>query len=383
MPKQLKSLTTRKSRFPYWFELTVWLLYVCMYKYSFYVDWAGIPNPARDNFPDPQLCLYAIAMTLYVIPFYRYLAPWLLSRKRYGWFVLSIILYFGVGCKWSNLVVSFTFKELVQQPDLHHFFAQNFAIAKSVLFMLFGWNSNILFTDIIAFLSITFVRFAFDNERKKYLLEKDNLVLQLESLKAQLHPHFLFNTLNNIYGMSLTGNKETPAFILRLSDMMRFILYDCQQHTVPLEKDIAFLENYLEMEKKRYPSANIQFSVEGNPDHQSIAPLLFIQFVENSFKHGAHRFNDTGFIHGSLNVVDKKLVFMIKNDVFASSPTPPLKERRGKPSTSTFDGQNGFYYGGVGIENVRKRLQLYYPEKYTLAINRNKDVFEVILTIQL
>ena len=380
MIKLLKLPRTHKNSFPYWFELSVWLVYVCMYKYSYYVDWANIPNPDYNNdLPHPQLCLYAIAMTLYVIPFYRYIGPWLLKRKRYGWFVLTIILYFGVVSKWSNLAVSFSFKELVQQSDLHHYFARNFAYAKSVLFLLFGWNTNILLTDIIAFLSITFVRYAFENERKKYLVEKDNLVLQLESLKAQLHPHFLFNTLNNIYGMSLTGNKETPAFILRLSDMMRFILYDCQQNTVPLEKDIAFLENYLEMEKKRYPSADIQFSVEGNPDGLSIAPLLFIQFVENSFKHGAHRFNDTGFIHGSLRVVEKKLVFTIRNDVFATSPpTSPLMEggRKHSPLSETL-------YGGVGIENVRKRLQLYYPEKHTLAINRNNDTFEVVLTINL
>jgi CheY-like chemotaxis protein len=221
-----------------WFELFVWLIYVCLYKYSYYVDWADVPSPVHSSdFPHSQLCLYAIAMTLYVIPFYRYIGPWLLKRKRYGWFVV-ILLYFGVVSKWSAAAVAFSFRELVQDPGLHHFFVRNFAYSKMVLPTLFGWNSNILFTDIIAFLSITFVRYAFENERTKYLVEKDNLVLQLESLKAQLHPHFLFNTLNNIYGMSLTGNKETPAFILRLSDMMRFILYDCQQNTVPLEKEI-------------------------------------------------------------------------------------------------------------------------------------------------
>jgi LytS/YehU family sensor histidine kinase len=103
--------------------------------------------------------------------------------------------------------------------------------------------------------------------------------------------------------------------------------------------------------------------------------LLFIQFVENSFKHGAHRFNDTGFIYGSLRVVEKKLVFTIKNDVFASLPSSPLIPLR--------EGDKNSPYGGVGIDNVRKRLQLYYPEKHTLAINRNNDTFEVVLTINL
>jgi LytS/YehU family sensor histidine kinase len=340
-----------------------------MYKYSYYVDWAHIPTDGPGVFPQPQLCLYAICMTLYVIPFYRYIAPWLLNKRRYGWFVVALIVYFGFVSKLSSLIVAASFRELVSEPAFHQFYAWQFALYKQQAVL--GWNIDILFTDIIAFLSITFLRAAFEQERKKHLLEKDNLVLQLESLKAQLHPHFLFNTLNNIYGMSLTGNKETPAFILRLSDMMRYILYDCQQHTVPLEKDIAFLENYLEMEKKRYPLADIQFTVEGNAANLRMAPLLFIQFVENSFKHGAHRFNDTGFIHGGLTVENSRLIFRISNDVFLV------------PTQFAGEGNKNNLYGGVGIENVRKRLQLYYPGKHTLSLNKNASIFEVTLTIDL
>lgn len=368
------------STFPFFYEVSVWLICICIFKYSYLLDFAHLPNPGYSDFPHPELILFAIGLTLYVVPFYRWIVPALLRKKKNGWLPVAILLYFGIVCKVSNWLVSLVFYKLTTQPDLKVFYGGCLKLTTRLLRMPFGWAPNNVFIDIIAFLSVGFIWYAFENERKKHLLEKDNLVLQLESLKAQLHPHFLFNTLNNIYGMSLTGNKETPTFILRLSDMMRYILYDCQQNQVALEKDIAFLENYLEMEKRRYPAADIEFTVGGDAAGKHIAPLLFIQFLENSFKHGAHRLNDTGFIHGSLTVAVNSLTFELRNDVFAaSSPAPPamaeqalLKEGGGKQ-----------LYGGVGINNVRKRLALYYPDKHTLTINANKNIFEVKLIISL
>ncbi|NII25101.1 histidine kinase [Pseudoflavitalea sp. X16] len=372
MLKRLQLQKGQVLQFPFIYELSVWLICVCIFKYSYLLDMARLPNPQYDNFPHPELILFAIGLTVYVIPFYHWIVPGLLQQKRNGWLPVAIILYFGIVCKISNWLVSLVFYKLVSQPELKAFYGSCFELATRLLRRPFGWAPNTLFADIIAFLSVSFIWYAYENERKKHLLEKDNLVLQLESLKAQLHPHFLFNTLNNIYGMSLTGNKETPAFILRLSDMMRFILYDCQQNQVALEKDIAFLENYLEMEKRRYPAADIEFTVQGDAGSQQIAPLLFIQFLENSFKHGAHRLNDTGFIHGSLTVEAGSLTFELRNDVFAPSPAPLLKGRGEEPR-----------YGGVGISNVRKRLALYYPGKHTLAINAGNNIFEVKLTLSL
>jgi sensor histidine kinase YesM len=360
----------KKSRFPYIYELLLWLIYVCLYKYSYYVEAAPIPHGLHLNFPYPQLILYAIAMTLYTIPFYRWLAPMLLRKRKYGWFGLATLLYFGLGAKWAGWLVSFIFHALSTDPVLVKYYEYQYLNLAYRSQGIALWDLNLLVTDLIAFLSLTFTWYAFENERKKHLLEKDNLVLQLESLKAQLHPHFLFNTLNNIYGMSLIGDKQTPDFILRLSDMMRFILYDCQQNKVALEKDIAFLDNYLEMEKRRYPAADIQFTVTGDATGKQIAPLLFIQFLENSFKHGAHRLNDTGFIHGSLTVHSNSLTFELRNDVFAV-PTPANMPAAQKQ------------YGGVGINNVRQRLALYYPGKHTLTIHSDNTIFEVRLTLSL
>lgn len=371
----------KKSWFPLVFEILIWITYVCLFKYSYFLEAANLPNPGFDNFPYPELSVYALAMTMYIIPFYRWIMPRLLLQKKYGWLFLVLLVYFWTGLKISNYLVTGLFNMLHDPSPLAGFYTKQHSMAAARLFTLFGWSPNTPLPDLVVFMSVGFVRYAFQNEQKKRLLERDNLILQLESLKAQLHPHFLFNTLNSIYGMSLTGHPDTSDYILRLSDMMRFILYDCQQNSVPLEKDLEFLQNYIDMEKKRYPDAGIQFSISGDAAGKHIAPLLFIPFVENSFKHGAHRIKDKGFIDGSLQVHERQIVFHLKNDFFPSAagvllPASGFGGQKAKEATAV-------QYGGVGIENVKKRLLLYYPGRHTLQIHRDNNTFEIELTINL
>lgn len=356
------------------YELLVWLIYVCIYKYDLFARSAYLPR-LYVNFPFPQLILYSLATTLYVLPFYRLIAPWFLRRRRYVLLFVTTLVYFIVFSKYLNWGVSYLFLHFNTDPAMTRFYRMEFwwynITARSR-----GTRIPEMLIDMLVFYSVLFLRWATENERKKYALEKDNLMLQLETLKAQLHPHFLFNTLNSIYGMSLTGAKETPAFILRLSDMMRYVLYECKGNQVPLEKDIHFLSNYLEMEKKRYPQADIQFDIDG-PFDGTVAPLLLIPFVENSFKHGAHRVVDSAFIRGEVRVsgavgADEagmgrgtELIFHLRNSVLPVTP------------------QQKTPYGGVGIENVRKRLALYYPGRFDLQINTDDAIYSVDLKIQL
>lgn len=392
--KHMNTITTtnQRSRFPLVFELMVWLIYVCLYKYSYFLDQGHLPNPNFDSFPWPQLIFYAVAMTLYTIPFYRIIAPKLLVAKKYVLLILSIIIYFWIVLKLNNWLVTWIFKSLYQGGELSIYFLEQHNIASVKLRYLFGWDPNTLLTDLLAFMSVAFMRYAFENEKKKFLLEKDNLTLQLESLKAQLHPHFLFNTLNSIYAMSLTGSKDAPAYILRLSEMMRYILYDCQHQFVPLEKDLAFIQHYVAMEKARYPEADINFSIKGQPDGQQIVPLLFIQFIENSFKHGAHRVTDNGYIHGSFELHDDRLHFHIVNDILDAKMQHAsiLHRTADEPESATssdFSVGNGksinTQYGGIGIQNVQKRLELIYPNRHKMNIVKGKDEYEVTIDILL
>jgi hypothetical protein len=355
-------LQDEKGNFPLIYEGMVWVLYTALYKYSYYLGTARMSR-TYENFPHIQLMLYALAMTLYVIPFYRWLVPALLNRKKYGWLGLLIIAWFLVVPKLSNVCVSYFFMHVNDPGEYKAFYSAQFLWHSAQAVHIRGWDFQVLLTDLIAFISIAFIRFAFANEQKKRLLEKDNFLLQLEALNAQLNPHFLFNTLNSIYGMSLVGNKDTPEYVLRLADMMRYTIYDCRQGPVELEKDIEFTANYVAIEKKRYPLSAISFAVSNKSQGTFIAPLLLIPFVENSFKHGAHRLHDKGFIHASLDIDAERLHFVVENDIL---------------EIKTHDARSG----GIGIENVKKRLQLYYPGRHELKIHNTGATFKIDLTIQ-
>ena len=354
-----------KAKFPYIYEAIIWLMYVVIYKYDYYVDNLHFADTPRGYFPFQTFILFAIATSLYMVPYYRWLAPMLIRRKKYWLFALMAIVYFGYISKVNYMIWFHLFGWLNQDARLAPYFDWQMMMSiERLKHLLAGWDLRILATDFVTFTSIFFMRYAYEAEEKKHLLETDNLVLQLNSLKAQLHPHFLFNTLNSLYGMSLVQSPETPAFILRLSDMLRFVLYDCQQHKVLLSKDVEFLQNYIEMEKKRYPDADISFLANVPGEDKKVAPLLLINFIENSFKHGAHRIRENGFVRGTLHLENNTLVFILENDVLAS--TPVLHP-----------------YGGIGIENVKKRLALYYPGQHDLQIENNGQLFRVNLRIQL
>ncbi|MBK5286245.1 MAG: histidine kinase, partial [Bacteroidia bacterium] len=196
-------------------------------------------------------------------------------------------------------------------------------------------------------------------------LQKDNLQLELNALKAQVNPHFLFNTLNNIYSLALRKSEKTPEMILKLSDMMRYLLYECNVAQVPLQKEINFINNYIELEKIRHDkNVKIDFSLTGNLDDSEIAPLLLIPFVENSFKHGVNALVGKGWVDIRLNIMNKKLSLVVVNS---------------KPENNNGTGKEK----GIGLENVKKRLELLYPGKYTLSIEPQEEKFLVNLSVDI
>jgi sensor histidine kinase YesM len=217
---------------------------------------------------------------------------------------------------------------------------------------------KILF-DIIKFYSKSF-----RSERKAVALEVEKLNLEKDFLKAQLNPHFLFNTLNNLYGLSLRKDDQTPEVITQLSEMMRYTLYESNADLVPLEKELQYLQNYVRLEKMRYEQdANIVCEIDDAQVHgHMIAPLLTFTFVENAFKYGLKR-RTGGFIQLAIAVKDKCFYFSASND------KAEAKENNG--------------FGGIGIDNARKRLQLLYPSRHTLSITDTGTTFCVELTIKL
>ncbi|PJJ53284.1 sensor histidine kinase [Hymenobacter chitinivorans] len=345
----------RPSRFPLVFEILMWAVYVGLYKYSAYVERLPPHPPLRLNFPFPHLCAFAGLSTLYVLPYYRWLMPRLLHRRQHLLLLGSTLVYFWLVSAWSFQLTGLLFKALAQLGGL------------SSLATLPGWwDLSLTVTDLIAFSCVAFVRVAFENEYRRRRLEKDHLALQLEQLKTQLQPHFLFNTLNSIYGLSLVGSPETPRFILLLSELMRYVLYDSGKDYIGLPEEVTFLENYFEMEQRKYPGASIRFATHALPEGLQMPPLLLLPLVENSFKHGRHHFSDAATVQATLTARPGQLHFVIENDML---PTPPPASPRRS--------------GGIGLVNIRQRLNLYYPGAHELHLTEHEGRYRAELTLTL
>lgn len=201
-------------------------------------------------------------------------------------------------------------------------------------------------------------------KQKEFLLaEKEKTTAQLQLLKAQIHPHFLFNTLNNIYSFSMMGSAKTPGMIARLSSLLSYVLYDCKNNEVLLTKEIEVMKNYIDLEKERYGNKlEISTNIEGDVEGRFIAPLLLLPFIENAFKHGTSEQLEKPWLSIDLSVKQSLLHFKIvnsKNEITTARPR------------------------GIGIENVQKRLSYLYKGKYELKLNDEGNFFVVSLTLEL
>ncbi|SHJ43058.1 Histidine kinase [Hymenobacter daecheongensis DSM 21074] len=344
----------RPSRFPLAFELLMWGMYVGLYKYAWYIEKVPGRPPGTSDFPYPHLIAFAGLATLYVLPYYRWLLPLLLRQRRYFMLLSFTLLYFWQGSRFGFHLSRQLFEHLAQ---LGGPWAALAALPA-------WWNLELPVVDLVSFSCVAFVRLAFDHETRRRHLEKANLALQLEQLKSQLQPHFLFNTLNSIYGLSLTGSPDTPRFILLLSELMRYVLYDSGKEYIALPEEVVFLENYFEMEQLKYPTARVRFSTTGTYDQLRVPPLLLLPLVENSFKHGRHHHSDQGQVEATLISAAHRLQFTIENDMLPEAPAAAPKRS-----------------GGIGLVNIRQRLNMYYPDAHELLLTTVNGRFRAQLTL--
>jgi two-component system, LytTR family, sensor kinase len=207
-----------------------------------------------------------------------------------------------------------------------------------------------------------------NQEKDQIELEKKNIETELRFLKTQINPHFLFNTLNSLYSLTLKKSDTAPDVVLMLSEMMRYMLYECNDALVPLEKEVNYIDNYLNLERLRVSKkVNITFEQQGKIHTQTIAPLLFIPFIENAFKHGISHAISEAYIRILLKIEDDNIYFEVENSKSEKLPfaTTALKS------------------GGIGLINVKRRLDLLYAEKNELMIENNAAHYKIILRLQL
>lgn len=202
-------------------------------------------------------------------------------------------------------------------------------------------------------------------------LQKNNLNLELSFLKSQINPHFLFNTLNAIYTKTVDVDDQAADLVLKLSDLMRYSLYESSKESVVLSSEINYIENYLDLERARFSDkVTIGYQLTGNPEEYLIAPLLLVSFVENAFKHGTAKSKYASYVNLSIVLDQTTLYFKIKNNIPQHVRQSPRKNREEK-------------IGGFGLSNTTKRLQLLYPDKHKLSVQQTESEFSVELELDL
>lgn len=211
--------------------------------------------------------------------------------------------------------------------------------------------------------TIKLVRQWYEARERQQELEKEKLLVELQLLKSQLHPHFLFNTLNSLYAFCMEKSDNAPRIVLQLSSLLRYILYECNTPLIPLDTEIGIIKNYLQLESMRFGErldCSLQFT--GDWKDKTIAPLLLLPFVENAIKHGTSQRPENSWLSLNLHVEKDTLRFQLIN---------------------SWDGQEGVSgsAGGVGLGNVKKRLELLYPNTHQLKCLADEDTWQVNLNI--
>lgn len=294
--------------------------------------------------------------TLFFTVFITYLVLYILNRffttKQY----LKLSIGFLIVC-----TIYISFRYLLEEVVFLHWFGYHNYSEESRYFPYYITDNiyNVItFSFNAVFLKM--IEDFFANEKEKTALLTEKLNAENAFLKNQLNPHFLFNTLNNIYSLALNQSPKTPEAVMKLSELMRYMLYESNLEKVSLETELTYLKNFIELQKIRYSGQTyVDFEVIGDVSSQQIAPLMLIPFVENAFKHG--NVQDANHpLSIQLLVNQNNLNFIVKNQLA---------------------NQNKDKYGGIGLENIKKRLNLIYPKNYHLEIQNDADSYSSELNL--
>lgn len=287
--------------------------------------------------------------------------PKLLLKERYVWSILAVILLCAATAALSVLITMF-----IVGP-MNNFYLNNIKcyLPLNIPFVtgfMAGLRGGITIGGLAA--AIKLMKYWYVEGQKNLELQKENIESQLQVLKAQLHPHFLFNTLNNIYSKTQKVAPAASDMLFGLSDILRYMLYDCNKPLTPLSLELKMMNEYIALEKIRYGNRlDLHVDLPPNTDGYLVAPLIILPFIENCFKHGTSNMLDQPWISLAITIDGRHMTMKLLN-------SKPREDR-----------QQGSH--GIGIENVKKRLELLYPGKHELTITAEEEVFIVILKLQL
>ncbi|HVU95385.1 MAG TPA: histidine kinase [Puia sp.] len=307
------------------------------------VDWPSTMRATLTELGCEMLLSYGIAYGLF---------PLFFERRNYWRFAAGSL---------ALLTVAF----LITYPE-----QMNFHFPRHAAGVAYFWNALMQFVRTGFVTWLLFIAWRLNKQyfrriRERIALSKEKADIEFQLLKAQVHPHFLFNTLNNIYSFALDGSPRAEELLAKLISIMNYMIYDCQAHRMPLHRELHLLEDYIGLEKARYGNRlDLQVNIQEDSRQRRIAPLLMIPFVENCFKHGASQVLEHPWVRLQIRTAGDQLDFRLTNNR--------------PPETAALNGK-----GGIGLKNIRQRLDLLYPDRYRLEIDSADGVFSVRLIVPL
>jgi sensor histidine kinase YesM len=330
--------------------------------YSFVVDMAAgqyLPRLAFSLVNSagfmPSHIFLAYSLMYFVIPKYLLKEKYIISA------VMTVLIFFLTGVISATMAVYFL-PRVRAAIGLSYIHSMERYFSMS---LLGGLRGAITIGGVAA--AIKLMKYWYVKQARNMELQKENIAGQLQLLKAQVHPHFLFNTLNNMYAHAQVGSASAPVLIAGLSDLLRYMLYDGNQPLVPFDKELKMIKDYFILEQVRYGNKlDVSLELPDGKDTEGlyIAPLLLLPFVENCFKHGTSHMLDQPWISLRITVEEDRMKMKLLNGKAAENISPA-------PT------------GGIGIANVMRRLGLLYPQKHQLNIKDDEEVFIVNLQLQL
>jgi two-component system LytT family sensor kinase len=332
-----------------------WIFYILFFtvqRFAFYGYSDFVPNLKLNlaYLPSVLICTYVVT---------EYVIPALFSRNKLFLPFLILVLIITAEPFFAYLVRMYIIEPYIYN-DHRVYTLYNYLTA--ILIFVFGtvpvagWKiAKLLRADYLHHQKV---------ESDKLEAEIKLRESELKLLKSQIQPHFLFNTLNNLYLLALEKSDKTPDLVLRLSEMLSYITYDCSAEKISLDKEIEFINSFLELQKLRYETCDITMKTSGDTQNMQIAPMILHTFIDNSFKHGAELNKSNPWIKISLEIKDNILFFRVLNS----------KGNKEKLSVKK---------PGIGIANATKRLNLIYPDRHELVIKNSGTRYSVFLRIEL
>ena len=327
-------------------------------------DYFFYPNFSSHLIANGLITLYSLALIYFNM---YYLIPRYLLAKKY-WQYMGIIIFLTV------LIVS-----VIHYPIMAYLFKNPFYATRQGYFVLLSDTTFMLvISTALKFLKLLYEREKYTKQLETQTLEltQKNLETELSLLKNQINPHFLFNTLNSIYFLIKKNPAQSQEVVLQFSNMLSHQLYDATKYEIPIGKEVEYIQNYIDIEKIRQGDlVTVDMQVKGDLT-QLIAPMLLLPFVENAFKHGKSK-TDGYWIKILIEVTEQHIMVRVENS-FDPTAKPLNLERDGLKAFNFDD-----YKKGIGLANVRRRLELMYKQSYQLDVHQMQQIFKVNLTIDL